>query len=325
MPQTPDAMTEALIEYAPQQSDMRSEVLAGLRDAPKRFPTKYLYDAAGSRLFEEITRQPEYYPTRTEIGILRDRAEEIARVVGQDCCVVEPGAGSGVKTRLLLELLENPQAYVPIEISRSFLLMSARALNDEFPDVDVVPVWADFTAPVRLPELEGIASRRVVFFPGSTIGNFEPDMQREVLRRCRAFAGDDGGVLIGVDLQKPRCVLEAAYDDAAGANARFALNILTRLNRELGADFDPTRFRYDAPYDEAAGRIEMGLVSETAQTVRMGPDRIALGAGEKIRTEFSQKYTRESFTRLAASAGLRPVECWMDGGGLFSVWYLAVK
>src|SRR4051812_17699352 len=265
----------------------RADVLAGLSRPRKRLPAKYFYDAAGSRLFDAITELPEYYPTRTELGILRARAGEMARRCGPRCLLIELGAGSLTKVRLLLDRLDRPAGYVPVDVSGDHLpaapagvghrhspppgapLRAAAAeLADDYPALPVVPVVADFTRPFELPDVP--AARRVAFFPGSTVGNFDPPAADALLRRVARLVGPGGGLLIGIDLRKDAAVLERAYNDAAGVTAAFNRNLLVRINRELGADFDPAAFRHVAFYDRDRSRIEMHLVSASRQRVRVG-------------------------------------------------------
>jgi len=298
-------------------------VWAGLGGARKTLPCKYLYDARGSQLFERICELAEYYPTRTELAIMEAHAGEMARRLGPRCLLVEYGSGSSRKTRLLLDRLEAPAGYVPIDISRDALAASVRALAEAYPDLEVLPVCADYTEPIELPVPSRPAARRGVYFPGSTIGNFSPAEAQRFLARMARVAGRGGAILIGVDLRKDRRTLERAYDDASGVTAAFNLNLLSRLNRELGADFDPGRFAHRAVWNEAAGRVEMHLVSRTRQSVSVAGRRFAFAAGESIHTENSYKYTLEQFARLAAGAGLTVERVWTDPRERFSVQYLA--
>lgn len=300
---------------------MRSdEVLAGLLETPKKVSSKYLYDARGSRLFEEITGTEEYYPTRVEAEILSRHAEEIAERLGRGTLLIEPGAGSGRKTEILLEKLVAPAGYVPIDVSGEALADAARRIERRFPALAVTPARADFTESIPVPpELEG---RRVVFFPGSTIGNFVPAEAEELLRRFGRVAGEGGAALLGVDLKKDAAVLERAYNDRRGVTAEFNLNLLRRLNREFGADFHPRAFRHRAFYDEAEGRIEMQLVSGAGQSVRLDGRVIEFGPGEIVRTEVSYKYAPEEFERLAARAGFRAERRWSDPRGWFALFLL---
>ena len=309
-------------DLEPEFERLRDDVLAGLRRRPRRLPCKYFYDARGSRLFEKICELGEYYLTRTELAILERNIAEMARCLGPDCMVIEPGSGSGTKTRLLLEALERPVAWVPVDISRDVLLRSSESIDGAHPDLEVLPVCADFTEPFQLPETRRPSARRVVYFPGSTIGNFDPPEVVRFLSRLRGLCTPGGAVLIGADLPKDRKVLEAAYDDAAGVTAEFNLNLLLRVNRELGADFDLARFRHRAVWDEQRGRVEMHLVSTAAQTVHVGGESFSFGAGEAIHSESSYKYDLAGFAGLAGAAGLAVARVWLDERRWFSVQYL---
>jgi dimethylhistidine N-methyltransferase len=309
-------------DLGPEQARLRDDVLSGLRRAPKTLPCKYFYDARGSRLFEKICELDEYYLTRTELAILERSVAEMARCLGPRCMVIEPGSGSGTKTRLLLEALENPVAYVPVDISRDVLLRSAESIDGAHPDLEVLPVYADFTQPFALPTTRRPAARRVVYFPGSTIGNFDPPEVVRFLARLRKVCAPGGAVLIGVDLRKDGKVLEAAYDDAAGVTAEFNLNLLLRVNRELGADFDLTCFRHRAVWEETRGCVEMHLVSSVAQTVRVDGESFSFARGEVIHSESSYKYDLDGFAGLAAAAGLAVARVWLDERRWFSVQYL---
>lgn len=310
-------------DYQPSPADFLSEVLIGLRRSPAAIPPKFFYDAEGSRLFDAICEAPEYYPTRTEMRILADNAGAIAECIGGECLLVEPGAGSSEKVRLLLHALR-PHAYVPMDISGDHLLAAARRLVDEYPWLDVHAACVDFTAPLELPyRPDGV--RTVAFFPGSSLGNFEPRDAERFLRNLRLMVGDDGGLLIGVDLKKDRAVLEAAYNDAAGVTAAFNRNLLQRINRELGADFDVQQFQHRALYNVMRGRVEMHLVSMRDQTVHLGRERFRFAAGDDIHTENSYKYDVEQFHTLARRAGFVPGPVWIDDQQLFSVHFLGAS
>jgi dimethylhistidine N-methyltransferase len=307
-----------------------ADALSGLSQSPKRLPSKYFYDARGSELFERICEQPEYYPTRTELAIMRKHVGEIAAALGPDVRLVEYGSGSGLKTRLLLHSLESPVAYVPVEISRSALAESVAKLEREFPRIEMLPVCTDFTRPIKLPRAVRAPRQTVVYFPGSTLGNFAPDDALRLLREMRNEAGQGGGalaggVLIGIDLVKDSAVLEAAYNDAAGVTAEFTLNLLVRMNRELGADFDLAAFRHRARWHPLAGRIETCIVSRREQDVHIDGRTFHFGAGEAMLVELSCKYTLEGFARFAARAGLRVTDVWTDPARQFSVQWLACE
>lgn len=329
-----------LLDLHPEPADMRAEVLAGLRRSPKRIPSKFFYDERGSALFDSICDLQEYYPTRTELAITRERAPEIAELCGPRALLVEYGSGSSLKTRVLLDALEDPAAYVPIDISRDHLTSTARRLAADYPALEVLPVCADYTNALPLPTLEGTVGRRVAYFPGSTIGNFLPTAARLFLRRIAETLGQGGGLLIGVDLVKDRETLEAAYDDAAGVTAAFNLNLLARVNREIEADFDLTAFRHRAIYRDrpeegipdadslapgGLGRIEMWLVSQKQQVLTVSGERFPIEREEAILTEYSYKYTLEAFAELAAEASLDVARAWTDDANQFSVQYLVAR
>jgi dimethylhistidine N-methyltransferase len=297
-----------------------SEIWQGLTGDPKRLPCKLFYDAEGSRLFERITRVPEYYPTRTEVAILERSGREIADAVGPGAVLVEFGSGASLKTRLLLDALREPRVYVPIDISTEILLSSARSLEARYPRLDVRPVPGDYLQELALPlspaEREG---KVVAFFPGSTIGNFERDEAVSFLRRLRRVCGLGAELLIGVDLPKERAILEAAYDDSAGVTARFNRNVLRVLNRDYGASFRLDDFAHRARWNEAAGRVEMHLVSQREHATRLGQRSLFLRTGEPIVTEHCYKYEPEAFRLLAESAGFRVAQVWLDDRRWFSV------
>ncbi len=304
-------------------ADFAADVCAGLARRPKRIASKYFYDARGSALFERICAQPEYYLTRTELAILHAHADEIAAAVGPRALVLEYGSGSGLKTRRLLDALVEPVAYVPVEISRAALDASTAALAPEFPELEILPLCADFTGRLAPPAPRRQPRRTLVYFPGSTLGNFGPDEAAAVLRGMRVNMGAGGLALVGIDLQKDPRVIEAAYNDAAGVTAEFTLNLLARINRELGADFDLTRFRHRAAYHALAGRIETHLVSQVAQVVHVAGQRFDFAAGEAMLVEYSCKYSPDGFARLAHAAGLRVVRNWTDPADWFANVLLA--
>lgn len=315
------------IDNHPPMGDFRSDVLAGLAARPKRLAPKYFYDKKGSELFDRITGLAEYYPTRTEIGILESNANQIAQLAGESPLLVEYGSGSSQKIRILLQALSGHDVrYVAIDISREHLLESTTALAEELPQVAVYAVCADYSKPYPLPEaaLEG-AGRRVAFFPGSTIGNFSPAESLRFLRNTAETLGSGGALLIGADLHKEPKILEAAYDDDQGVTAQFNLNLLNRINRELDSDFDLSQFRHQAIYDDETRRIEMHLVSEQRQTVRVGEATFGFESGESIHTENSHKFTIEGFRDLARAAGFEPGTVWTDSDELFSLHWLEVR
>jgi dimethylhistidine N-methyltransferase len=304
---------------------MAEDVLAGLRQAPKRFPSHYLYDDRGARLFERICQLDDYYLTRVERAIMTEHAPAIRRRIGPRAVLIEPGSGAGDKAVALLSRMLKPAAYVPIDVACRQLTRLAADVDDAFPAVEVLPVCADFTENHELPLGQVSGDRKVVFFPGSTIGNFEPPAARDLLRRFAELAGPDGGILIGVDLKKDRRILEPAYDDPRDVSAAFAMNILVRLNRELHADFNLEQFGYEAPYNESCGRIEMALVSKCLQVAHFNGTSVTFGPGERVSTECSYKYHPDEFMGLAAQAGLTVIEVWTDPDRLFSVQYLTPR
>ena len=303
-------------------AQFRADVLHGLAQAPKRIPSKYFYDARGSQLFEEICAQPEYYLTRTELAILEEHAPAIAAAIGPRALLVEYGSGAGIKTRLLLDALDQPVGYVPVEISRSALDASIENLSEEFPEVDMLPVSADFTRPVDLPAPDQAARRTVVFFPGSTLGNFEQFEAIALLRTMAIEMGRQGAALVGIDLKKDAAILEAAYNDAAGVTRDFTLNLMTRINRELHADFNLGEFEHRARYNVLAGRIETHIVSRRDQVVGIGSNHFSFAAVEAMLVEYSCKYALDEFAAMAAKAGLRVVQGWSDSRQWFAMQML---
>jgi dimethylhistidine N-methyltransferase len=306
-----------------QTSAFAGDVIDDLSQQPKRLSPKYFYDATGSELFEQITLLPEYYPTRTELAILRDRGTEISAIVPDGAALVEFGAGATTKVRLLLNECAF-SAYVPVDISGDFLKAQADALRKDFPALAVYPVTTDFTAPFALPETIA-AMPKVGFFPGSTLGNFEPHEACRFLRSAREILGQGAQLVIGVDLEKAERVLYNAYNDAAGVTARFNLNVLHRINRELGGNFDTSAFTHRAIYNRERHRIEMHLISRKAQTVRVLGRSFSFRAGESIHTESSYKYSLDRFFALARGSGWTPRLSWTDSAGMFSVHALAAS
>lgn len=301
---------QALTDLTPSREQILADTLTGLSRTARQLPSKYFYDARGSRLFEQITHTPEYYPTRTELALLNRVLPDIARVVGPRLHVVELGSGSGRKTALLLAALQDPVAYTPIEISRAALLSSIDHLAPALPDVEMLPVCADFTRPVDVPAPEREPARRLLFFPGSTLGNFAGEDALALLRAMRQTMGDHGLALIGIDLHKDPALIEAAYNDAEGITAAFTLNLLVRLNREVGSDFDLDGFRHRARYSTERLRIETDLVSQRAQDVHLDGRTFHFEAGEAIRVEYSHKYTDDGFDALVRQAGLQVAQRW---------------
>ena len=339
----------AVLDIAPANSDFLSEVLSGLSRTPPTLPCKFFYDARGAALFQKICEQSEYYITRTELLILNENRAEIASQLGDSIELIGLGTGAGTKTRILLEELKDPVAYVPVDISDKQLQKSTAAFRRLLPRLEILPVCADYLQPVLLPSPQRTPRRNVVYFPGSTIGNFEPADAAAFLRRIADLGGQRGALLIGVDLQKDRQTLERAYNDSAGVTAEFNLNLLVRANHELGADFDIAHWRHQAIYNSKEGRIEMYLISAIDQTVRVRdrqrsrrePGDVDLDpqgltsreashqfhfvAGEKIITEYSYKHSREGFIALAASAGFSFERFWTDDSQLFGLFYFTVK
>lgn len=313
-----------LIDFHPPCGDMLVDVIAGLSKPQKQLLPKYFYDQRGSHLFDDITHLPEYYLTRTEDAIMKSNLREMARLVGPKATVVEFGSGSGEKIRRLLKHLDSPVACVPVEISRTHLLKSAQDLASDYPDLEVVAVCADFTQPFDFPPILG-AIRRLVFFPGSTIGNFPRDEAIELLKVMHKVAGENGCVLIGADLVKNTETLEAAYNDSQGVTAAFNLNLLRRINHELRADFVLDAFQHQAVYKRRAGRIEMYLVSKIAQRVHIGDQQFTFEKGEKILTEYAHKYELENFSEMVAEAGFTVKRVWTDPLAHFSVQYLSTS
>jgi dimethylhistidine N-methyltransferase len=311
-----------LLDLHPGLNDIRSDVLNGLRLAPKRLSSKYFYDADGSALFERICEQPEYYLTRTELAIMHEHIVDMAATLGPELLLLEYGSGNGAKTGLLLSHLQDPVAYVPVEISRSALLDSIPRLAAIVPHVHILPLCADFTQNLSAPKTALRPRRTVVYFPGSTLGNFDAKQSLALLRRMHETMGANGGALIGIDLKKDPQEIEAAYNDAAGVTAQFTLNMLARFNRELGATFELSQFRHRAHYNPMAGRIETHIVSQCDQNVRVAGESIAFAKSEAMLVEYSCKYSLAEFAALAEKAGLRVERVWTDSAQRFSVQYL---
>jgi dimethylhistidine N-methyltransferase len=314
------ALAQAAIQRVSEhvESDFAHDVVAGLSARQKRLSPKYFYDETGAQLFEAITELPEYYPTRCELAILKRHASAIAKLIPADAALVEFGSGSTRKARILLDAAPAIGAYVPVDISSEMLHQEAAALRADYPNLTVLPVEADFTRPFRLPS--GVASQpRVGFFPGSTIGNFEPHEAAAFLRHAADMLGTAATLIVGYDLVKDAVVLNAAYNDAAGVTARFNLNLLKRINRELGANFDLGAFYHQAFFNAERRRIEMHLASRKGQMVRVAGRSFEFGADETIHTENSYKHTPASFVAMAQSAGWAPVAAWSDPQGYFAV------
>jgi dimethylhistidine N-methyltransferase len=320
----PPNHSPALLQRPAESSAFLAETLAGLSKFPKELLCKFFYDDRGAKLFQKICELPEYYVTRTELGILRLNGAEMAQALGLNVELIGLGTGAGTKTKILLEELRDPAVYIPIDISREQLQKSTERFRKIFPKLEILPIAADYLEPFELPLPRRPSSRSIVYFPGSTIGNFDPPAAAKFLRRLADLSGPDSGLLIGVDLQKDPRIIEAAYNDQQGVTAEFNLNLLVRANQELGANFDLNRWRHRAIYNPDEGRIEMYLISQAAQRVRIEDREFEFGAGEKVLTEYSYKHTPEGFGRLAAQAGFRFEKIWTDDARLFGVFYFSV-
>lgn len=301
-----------------------SDVIEGLSQQRKRLHCKHLYDRRGSQLFDKICELPEYYPTRTELAIMHRYADAMAEQIGPNTALVELGSGSSQKTRVLLDHLREPTAYLPVDISRGHLLETADKLRREHPGLNIQPIVADFTQPIELPS--SLATEKVcVYFPGSTIGNLEPHDAVKLLKNIAELAGNEAGLLIGFDLQKDHDVLHAAYNDLQGVTAAFNLNLLHRINREANGNLIVDQFSHHAIYNASKGRIEISIESKTDQTARIAGQEFHFSKGELIHTEYSHKYTQEGFANMAASAGLTTKNVWTDPRDWFAVNYLESK
>jgi dimethylhistidine N-methyltransferase len=318
-----DSLTAPQRLSTAESSDFLADVIAGLSSNPRTLPCKYFYDERGAALFQKICELPEYYITRTEIDILDRNRAEIASQIGANVELIGLGTGAGTKTRILIEALQDPAVYIPVDISEKQLRESTALFQKIFPDLETQPVCADYLQPVTLPSPRRKAVRNVVYFPGSTIGNFGPDEAGEFLYRVANVCRANGGLLIGVDLKKDQHVIEAAYNDRAGVTAQFNLNLLDRVNRDLGADFDLDQWRHRAIYNSSAGRIEMYLISEIDQFIHLDEHKFHFRRGEKIITEYSYKYAPEEFAALARTAGFEFVRMWTDDARLFGVFYFS--
>ncbi len=295
------------------------DVVQGLGQTPKRLPSKYFYDERGSQLFDQICELEEYYLTRTELAIIEQYADEMAYQLSEDVLLVEFGSGSSLKTRLLLDRLKRPAGYVPVDISAEHLRSAAHVLRKQFPAIEILPLVADFTQPLRLPVAKRKPSHTAVFFPGSTIGNFEPDEACLILKQIAEMVGDQGGLLIGIDLQKDPQMIHDAYNDAAGVTAQFNLNILSHINHALEGNFRLCQFEHLSKYNPDIGRVETFVVSLCDQTVCIGKQQFRFHRGERIHTEYSYKYTISGFASFASQAGLMLHRSWTDPHSLFAV------
>jgi L-histidine Nalpha-methyltransferase len=318
----PDGAAFAFHDLAPGEDSFRDAVLAGLSNSPKSLPCKFFYDQRGSALFEAICEVPEYYLTRTELGILQSNAGDMAARIGPNCRLVELGSGASIKVRLLLDALETPLAYIPVDISRGFLRDAAASIATDFPELDVIAVCADYTRPFTLPKVSGPGGKTVGFFPGSTIGNFEPEAVVQFLSHVGKLLGPGAEMLIGADVKKDKAILDAAYNDAKGLNAAFNLNLLHRIAKELDSDIAIDDFAHVAFYNPDEGRVELYIKSLKDQSAAIAGRRFCFAAGEMIHTENSYKYAIPEFRMLAARAGFRALETWTDADGKFAVHYL---
>ena len=309
-------------KYNQIHSDFLKDVIEGLSKNPKILKPKYFYDNRGAQLFTEICTTPEYYPTRTEIKILNQNAEDIASQIGDNTALIEYGSGALEKIKILLNFLNEPVGLIPVDISEDQLFASAKNLENFYPNLEILPVAADFTKPIPIPTLSHPPKKHVAFFPGSTIGNFEPDLAIQFLEGVTKTIGLDGLLLIGFDLKKDIETLLAAYDDQRGITSSFNKNLLSRINDELGGNFNLDTFEHVARYNENKGRIEMHLKSTTEQTVSINKELFEFLEGETIHTENCYKFTKESFTAMSSKAGLYPVKTWTDDQNLFAVMLL---
>ena len=301
--------------------DVLDELIGGLSQPQKMISPKYFYDEIGSQLFEEITELPEYYLTDAELDIMRKHVDDMAALIGKQASLIEFGSGSSLKTRVLLEHLDELAAYVPVDISEDHLYTSAQKIRSEFPELAVHPIVADFTRPFTLPTPDTVPVKNVVYFPGSTLGNFEYAEAMDLLRVMYGEAGEGGALLIGLDLQKDPEIIHRAYNDSKGVTAKFNLNMLRHLNTNYGANFDLDAFEHRAEYDEDNGRVVLELVSQKEQTFEVGDTEFKIADGEAILTEYSHKYTLEGFARMAHDAGFEVANVWTDPENLFSVQY----
>lgn len=320
----PTSSGGALVHSSAEAANFFNQTIAGLSRRPRTLPCKFFYDERGSQLFQRICDLPEYYVTRAELQILRLQGDNIAETLGDHIELIGLGTGAGTKTQILLQELDHPVVYMPIDISREQLENSCARFRKIFPNLTIFPICADYLELFELPLPRPPSSRSVIYFPGSTIGNFEPQAAAQFLARLTDLIDHDGGLLIGVDLQKDPAVIEAAYNDAAGVTAAFNLNLLARANRELGANFILDKWRHEAIYNRSEGRIEMYLVNDAEQTVQIGEHEFSFGRGERILTEYSYKHTPDGFARLAGKVGFRFQHLWTDTDKLFGLFYFTV-
>jgi dimethylhistidine N-methyltransferase len=317
----PSSQVAALTEQELSVADDLSEIVEGLGRRQKALSPKFFYDERGSKLFDAICELPEYYPTKTELSIMQTNMHDIVELVGPQASLIEFGSGSSLKTHMLLKHLGRLAAYVPVDISREHLLTAADSIAGEYPDIEVWPVLADFMQPFDLPNPSVMPLRNIVYFPGSTIGNFSPEQAHRLMKVMHLEAGEDGALLIGVDLQKDKTIIELAYNDSAGVTAEFNLNMLSRINREFGANFNVGLYQHRAIYNEEHGRMELYLISDCEQIVRVGGQSFHFEKDEALLTEYSHKYTLEQFHKMANRAGFVVHTVWTDPEDLFSVQY----
>jgi probable methyltransferase len=315
----------AVLDLAPANEEFREQVLGGLAQKPATLPSKFFYDEAGSMLFSRICELEEYYVTRTEMQMLHDFGGNIARAIGAGVELIGLGTGLGTKTAILLDSLERPVAYIPVDISKEQLIQSTATFSRRFPTLEILPVCADYLQPFDLPTPLRVPSRKIVYFPGSTIGNLDPADALRFLKKIRRMAGYRGGLLLGADLKKSKTILERAYNDSAGVTAEFNLNLLRRINRELDGDFEEKQWRHRAIYNPNPGRIEMHLISRVDQTVHVADEVFRFAQGEHIITEFSYKYSPPEMIAMAGEAGLHFENVWIDSKGLFGLFFFTVK
>ena len=316
------AISNVSLHHRPAERSFMNDVMHGLSQPKKELNCKYFYDERGSRLFDQICELEEYYLTRTELAIMREHAPEMAEQLGHGIALVEFGSGSSVKTRILLDHLCEPTAYMPLDISEEHLLKTTARLRKAYVEIEILPIVADFTKGFELPSTTRPYSHAAVYFPGSTIGNFIPLQARRMMRQIGDILGPDGGLLIGIDLQKDPAVIEAAYNDAAGVTEEFVLNMLHRINRDLNADINVAHFRLNAVYNQDRGRVEISVVCQTDETIRIADREFVVRKGEEIMTEYSHKYTINEFAELAADAGFSLHKYWTDEQDYFAVLHL---
>ena len=319
------SVRSAEVKTKPSQIKFKEDVLNGLRSSPKRLSCKYFYDERGSRLFDKICELDEYYLTRTESSIMEQYAKEMGEQLGAGVALVEFGSGSSTKTRILLDNLIDPVAYIPVDISRDHLLSTVSQLLQEYSGFEILPVCADFTQDFQLPKTDRVPSHYAVYFPGSTIGNFEPASASKLLCRISSMCGMDGGLLIGIDLKKDPETLERAYDDSDGVTADFNLNLISRIERELDSDIDVSDFEHHSFYNEDKGRVEIYVRSCTDQIATVEEEEFEFTEGELIHTEYSHKYTIEEFSEIASESGFRLHKSWTDEDNYFAILHFVVE